>query len=110
MTTVIKVAIININEITTRTRVGILTEYMNCHDLDIVLLQEITSMGLLNMPGYDIYNEGTHMRGIVIVMRNITLTNILKLPTGRAIAAEYNGMNLFNICAPSGSARRTERE
>jgi exonuclease III len=71
MTTVIKLVILNINGITTRNRVGMLKEYIRCHDLDIVVLQEITSIGLFNMLGYDIYyNVGTHMRGTAIVTRN----------------------------------------
>lgn len=36
--------------------------------------------------------------------------NILKLPTGRSIAAEYKGIYLVDKYAPSGTARRTERE
>jgi exonuclease III len=111
MTTVIKIATININAITARTRVGMLTEYIRRHELDIVLIQEINTE-LLNMPGYDtFYNVGTQTRGIAKQARNdITLTHISKLPTGRAIAAEYKGLHIINIYAPSGTARRTERE
>jgi hypothetical protein len=45
MTTVIKLATLNINGITSRKRVGMLTEYVRSHNLDIVLIQEITSRG-----------------------------------------------------------------
>ena len=40
----------------------------------------------------------------------ITLTNVTKLPSGRAIAAEYRGTLLINTYAPSGTAKRHERE
>jgi len=50
MTAVIKIATLNINGITTKTRVGMMTEYTRLHDLDIVFIQEITSTELLNMP------------------------------------------------------------
>jgi exonuclease III len=112
MTALIKIATLNINVITSRTRVGMLAEYIRSQDLVIVLIQEITSMGLLNVPGYDTYyNVGIQMRGTAIVARNdITLTHLNKLPTERAIAAEYKGMCVVNIYAPSGIARRTERE
>jgi len=47
MTAVIKLATLNINAITNRKRVGMLTEYIRRHDLDIVFLQEITDPELL---------------------------------------------------------------
>ena len=67
-----------------------LTEYVRHHDLDVFLIQEIT-IGLLNISGYDVYkNIGIHMRGTAVVAgKHITLTNINKLSTGRAIAVEY---------------------
>jgi exonuclease III len=37
-------------------------------------------------------------------------TNVTSLPTGRAIAADYNGLRLVNVYAPAGTARRTDRE
>jgi endonuclease/exonuclease/phosphatase family metal-dependent hydrolase len=37
-------------------------------------------------------------------------TNILTLPTGRAIAATFRGVRPINIYALSGTARRAERE
>ena len=112
MTAVIKLATLNINAITNRTRVGMLTEYIRRHDLDIVFLQEITDPELLPMPGYNIYyNIGSDMRGTAIVARNgIVLMNVHKLPSGRAIAAEWKGLYIVNIYAPSGTGKRTERE
>jgi exonuclease III len=46
----------------------------------------------------------------MLVRNEMTLTNIHKLPSGRAISAEYNGLQLINVYAQSGTARRTERE
>jgi len=108
MTAVIKLATLNINVITNRTKVGMLTEYIRRHDLDIVFLQEITDPELLHLPGYDIYyNIGSDMRGTAIVARNdIVLMNIKKLPSRRAIAEEYKGLYIVNIYAPSGTAKR----
>jgi exonuclease III len=42
--------------------------------------------------------------------REVHLTNVTKLPSGRAIAADYKGIQLINIYAPSGTARKTEKE
>ena len=110
MKAIIKIATLNINGITNRTRVGMLTEYIRRHDIDIVFLQEIRNPELLTMPGYVIYyNIGSFMRGRAIVARkDIALMNMKKLPSGRAIAAEYRGLYIVNINAPSGTANRAE--
>ena len=51
------------------------------------------------------------MRGTAIQARNeITLTNIIKVPFGRAMAATYNGLLIINVYAPSGTARLTDGE
>jgi hypothetical protein len=112
VTAVIKLATLNINAVKNRTRVGMLTEYIRRHDLDIVFLQEVTDPELLPTPGYDVcYNIGSDIRGTAIVARNeIMLRNISKLPSGRAIAAECKGLYIVNIYAPSGTAKRTKYE
>jgi len=51
------------------------------------------------------------MRGTAIPARNeITLTNIIKVLSGRAMTAVYNGLLIINVYAPSGTARRIGRE
>jgi len=56
-------------------------------------------------------NIGTSMRGTAIMAKcQHQLTNIHTLPTGRAIAAMSRGVRPINIYAPSGTARRAERE
>jgi exonuclease III len=111
MTDVVKIATLNINGITSRTRVGMLEEYIRRHELDIIFLQEITRTNIVNIRGYETFdNIGTHMRGTSIVARKeFHLTNITTLLTGRAIAAEYKCIQLINIYAPSGTERRAER-
>ena len=112
MAVIIKLATININGITNHTRMGMLTDYIRQHGLDIVLLQEVIDPGIFHLPGYEVYyNIGSNTRGTAIVARShIMLTNINKIPSGRAIAAEYNGWHIINIYAPSGTAKRAERE
>ena len=72
----------------------------------------MTDPELQTMPGYDMhYNIGSHRCGTAIVARNdIALTNINKISSGRAIAAEYKGLHIVNIYAPSGTAKQAERE
>jgi exonuclease III len=51
------------------------------------------------------------MRGTAILSRNdFSLMNIATIPSGHAITANFNGFRLINTYAPSGMARRTERE
>ena len=57
------------------------------------------------------YNIGSEQRGTAIIRReNIEIHNILKIPSGRAIAAEFQGTRIVNIYAPSGAEKRQERE
>jgi len=82
------------------------------HDFDIIFAQEVTSTEVLNVRGYDTYlNIGTSIRGTAILARStLHLTKVTTLPSGRAIAADYRGLRLINIYAPSGTARRADRE
>ena len=109
---ILKIATININGIIATTRVGMLCDFVKKQELDIIFLQEVTNPNTLNLRGYNThYNIGTSMRGTAIAVRDvITLTGIHKLPSGRAMSADYNALRLINVYAPSGSARRTERE
>jgi len=85
---------------------------VNKHDINILLMQEVTHPSLDNLNGYTVhYNIGTSQRGTSIAARdNIQLSNITRMPSGRAIAAEFKGIWLVNIYAPSGAAKRNERE
>ena len=57
------------------------------------------------------YNIGSEQQGTAIITReNIEIHNILKIPSGRAIAAEFQGTRIVNIYAPSGAEKRQERE
>jgi exonuclease III len=62
--------------------------------------------------GYETHmNIGTSMRGTAIMAKSQHhLTNIRKLPTGRAIAAIFRDVQIINLYAPSGTNRRAERE
>jgi len=100
----LSIATININDITAPTRMGILAEFIRKHDFDIIFLQEVTSPDVLSITGYETYlNIGTFMHGTTIVAKcKDHLTNILNLPTGRAIAATFPGVRLINIYPPVG--------
>jgi len=108
----VKIATLNINGITARTRVGMLADFIRQHDFDIIFIQEVTSTEVLNFRVYNTHlNIGASIRGTAILAKStLQLTNITILPSGRAIAADYKGIRLINVYAPSGTARRTDRE
>ena len=89
-----------------------LHDFLKSQALDILFLQEITHTNFGNLPGYTTYtNVGTTMRGTAFLTRNdMQVTNITKLPTGRGTAAECEGITLLNVYAPSGTAKKAERE
>jgi exonuclease III len=105
---VLGIATININGITSPTRVDMLAEFIRKQNLDIVFLQEVTSPDIRSITGYETHmNIGATMRGTAILAKSQhQLTNILIIPSGRAIAAKLQGIYLINIYAPSGTARR----
>jgi endonuclease/exonuclease/phosphatase family metal-dependent hydrolase len=89
-----------------------LEKYIRLHELDIILLQEVTQQFTTPFYGYDIYyNIGTTLRGTAFITRNtMRITNLSRLPSGRAMAAHFGEIYLVNIYAPSGTAKRKERE
>jgi len=68
--------------------------------------------GVLNIPSYNTHiNIGASIRGTAVLARStLHLTNITNLPSGRAIAADYKGIGLITVYAPSGTARRVDGE
>jgi exonuclease III len=89
----IKIATINIIGITLRALVDKIENYLPVRDIDILFVQEVTSAGTTNIGGYETHqNIGSSMRGSAILAKEgITLTNVTKLPSGRAIGDECRG-------------------
>jgi exonuclease III len=77
-----------------------------------MLLQEVTHEEFSACVGYNAYvNIGTEGRGTAILIRQqLTFSIIDKLPSGRGIAGLFGQTYIVNIYAPSGAARRKERE
>ena len=108
----IKIATLNINDMTARTSVEMLAHFIPQHDFDIISAQEVTITGVLNVRGYNTrLNIGASIRGKAILAKStLLLANITTLTSRRAIAADCNGTRLINLCTPSGTARRADRE
>lgn len=89
-----------------------LEQFLYRHDIDILLVQEVTSGIIQHIRGYKSYlNVGTTKRGTAFIVRDpITMTDIATLPSGRGIAATCTGIRVINIYAPSGAEKRHDRE
>jgi exonuclease III len=83
-----------------------LHHFLRRYEVDILFVEEVTDADVLQMQGYKAHcNLGTTMRGTVFLTRDgINLENIVRTPTGRAIAATYQGVLLLNVYAPSGTS------
>jgi len=107
----VKIAMLNINGITAQTRVGMFDDFIRQHDFDILFVQEVTSMEVWNVSGYETHlNIGASIHGMAILARRtLHLTNITTLASGRAIAADYRGIRLVNLHAPSGKGKEIQQ-
>ena len=107
-----RIITLNTNGIENQTRLHMLDEFIKWHDIDIALLQEVTDKEKLTCRGYHVTaNVGTTGRGTAIIHKlHIQFQRIERIPSGRGIAAYLDDACIINIYAPSGTAKRTERE
>jgi exonuclease III len=89
-----------------------LEEFLRHHEIDILLVQEVTQHFLRDVRGYNThYNVGANKRGTAIMTREgISLENITMIPSGRAIAAKFREVRILNVYSPSGNVMKQERE
>jgi exonuclease III len=112
MPEIYKIATLNINGMATPPRIAMLEDFLQKQEVDIIFLQEVTRPVFDDIRGFTAYtNIGTTGRGTAITTRDhIQLTNILCLPTGRGMAAQFQNVTIVNIYAPSGASRRRDKE
>jgi exonuclease III len=108
----LRIATLNINGISSLTRLTMLEEFIRAWEIDILLNKEITQPSHHTIGEYSLeYNIGTKGSGTAIIARDgIHLENVACLPSGRAIAAKFLDVTLIKIYAPSGSVRRHDGE
>jgi len=103
---------ININGIGSHTRTRMFEEFLQRHDVDIALIQEVTNGDTLAFKGYQsTMNIGMQGRGTAILTKlNLQPHGTVRLPSGRGLAIFYESTCIVNIHALSGSTNRAERE
>jgi exonuclease III len=94
---------LNINDMTPLTIITMPREFLRTWEIAILLFQEVTQHVLHDHKGYTThYNIQTSRRGTAIVARDgINLTNVTRLPSGRAIAVGFRELWLIKVYAPS---------
>jgi exonuclease III len=89
-----------------------LESFIRVNDIDIRMVQEVTETLTVNLQHYLVhYNIGVNRRGTAFIVRDtLNITNVARLPSGRAIVADIESKRVVNICASSETAKRKERE
>jgi exonuclease III len=111
MTSIIKILTLNFNGIKSDIKVKMLQDLLWQQDVDIALLQEITTDKIHTLRGYTTYlNEGTERRGPAIaVNEGIHVTDTKTITSGRGIAVKCGELLMLNLYAPSGAEKKNER-
>lgn len=102
---------INVNTITSPTKINALRTFLRSAEIDIAFLQEVENEQL-HLPGYSVTCNVDHSRrGTAIALKeHIKFSNVERSLDGRIIAVRVQNTTLCNVYAPSGTALRAERE
>jgi hypothetical protein len=76
-----------------------LEAFINKHDIDIALLQEVTSTHVNTLHQYDaLINQGTEgRRTAILTKQGMTVNNVNRIPSGLGIAVDFNGTHFINV-------------
>lgn len=105
------IATVNINTISSETKLNALRSFARNHDIDIMFLQEVEN-DKLSIPGYTVVCNVDHARrGTAIALKeHIQFSNVERSLDSRLLAMRINNVTLVCIYAPSGSQYRAERK
>lgn len=105
------IATINLNAISSETKLNALRTFARTLDLDIMFLQEVESDQLM-IPGYTVICNVDHSRrGTAIALKEyIQFSNVERSLDSRLLALRISNVTLVCIYAPSGTQFRAERE
>jgi len=106
-----RIVTLNVNGISSPTRLLMLRGFIYKHDADFIVLQEVKNVNIINIRGYQaIENIGTSGRGTAVLSKvELQLHGIKRQPTGRGIAAYFDNICIINLFEPSRAANRAER-
>jgi exonuclease III len=112
MAHIYRIATLNIKGITSQTKMAVLADFVIKQDIDVPLLQEVTTIIPVNLGGYVMdHNIGTSGKDTAILTRaQLELREMFRLPSERGMAADMEWVLLVNVYAPSGVQKRQKRE
>jgi exonuclease III len=103
-----KKATVNINGVSSNTRIKMLEEFMHKQDIDIVLLQAVTSPNINTINRYTAHiSQGNEGRGTTILTKDGLPVH--HLPSGRGIATEFDRVWVIKVYAPSDAKKNRTR-
>lgn len=108
----VRIATLNINNITSKTKLDLLQNTIRLLDIDVICLQEIKNKDF-ELNGFDTYtNVDYRERGTAIgIKKGIKHSNVEKSLDGRLITAMINDkVKLVNLYAPSGTQNKQQRD
>lgn len=101
---------LNTNVVTSQGNLDEIRQLLQRERIDIAFLQEVA------VPSFDFYgysesvNLGPNKRGTALLWRSeLRLTDLVALPSGRAIAASFGEVRVVCVYAPSGTNKQGER-
>lgn len=102
---------ININNITSETKLNALRTFLRTMDSDIAFIQEIES-DKLTMPGYNVICNVDHeRRGTAIALKDyIRFSHVERSLDGRITSLRVHDTTLVCLYAHSGTSLRPQRE
>ena len=79
-----------------------LDAFVRLHDIDILFMKAMTRPFTTGFQGYTIhYNIGTSQRGTAVLTHDtIVVTNLSRIPSGRAIAATLGTLLIIKYICP----------
>jgi len=107
-----RVVTLNFKGMASDVRQQMFEQFIRKQEVDFAMLQEVTSKQHVEVKRYYVIdNIGTAGRGTALLIREeLQVDRIKRIPSGRGVAAYYNNICLINLCAPSGTTNRSERE
>lgn len=106
------IATINLNSFNTLVKKNLLKEFIRDHDLDIVLLQEVSFEDFSFVSTHNaLVNISSDKKGTAVLVRKaFKFSEFIFDPSGRILSVIVNQINFVNVYAHSGNNMKKERD
>jgi exonuclease III len=82
-----------------------LKDFLYRNDIDLMCIQEIPNLNTKKIKHYEAHvNIGVEVRRTALLVKEAyILSDVRLMPSGRGISANFHGVQIVNIYAPSGA-------